>query len=302
LCAPRAGEADPDVPRWASAVIAEYSRLGQRVQIRVAAVYPGLPGEVSALLHAGAATGRDALAVLPTASLAARTRALLPAFTGLEQPLDPDGHAVPGRRGQRLQVLVEGDDTPHPRGTVALIVVLAGPVRPGVTVGSASTHRRAASAKALAGWARQLAPGGTLVALCPPQPGGRPGSPGGSPARWPDVAKVAGLRYTQHLVLVHVPVMHDTFAPADPEHAGSGPFTEVHTDAFVLTAPTVSPISGATGQPVSNGAPTAPTAPDPDPDPIARRGCDRATPTGEPNPGHALERTGERNGEADAHA
>jgi hypothetical protein len=297
LCAPRAGEADPDVPRWASAVIAEYSRRGQRVQIRVAAVYPGLPGEVSALVHAAAATGRDALAVLPTASLAARTRALLPAFTGLEQPLDPDGHA---RAARRARVLVEHDDTPQPQGTVALIVVLAGPVRPSVTVGSASTYRRAASAKALAGWARQLVPGGTLVALCPPQPGARPGTPGDGPPppRWPAAATGAGLRYAQHLVLVHVPVINDTFAPPAPELTGTGLFTEVHTDAFVLTAPAVSPVSGATGQPVSNGALTAPDYGHPG----AHGAGDGATPTVEPNPGHTFERATEHSGEADAHA
>jgi hypothetical protein len=254
LCAARAGERDPDTPRWASALIAQYSRRGHRVQVRAAAVYPGLPGEVAALVHAAAATDRDAAAVLPTPGLAARTRALLPAFTGGEQPLCDEHPDAPA--GRRPRILVERGDTPHPLGAAALLVVLAGPVRAGATSASAGHNRRGVTAKALAGWARELAPGGSLVLLCPPQPGNRHDPPVGGHLPRPEVVRAVGLSYTQHLVLVHVPVVADKFAPPGAELAVSGPFTEVHTDAFVFTATAVTPASSVAGQHLS-GSPHA---------------------------------------------
>lgn len=239
LCAARAGERDPDVPRWASSLVAEYSCRGQRVHIRAAVLYPGLPGEVAALLHAAAATDRDAVAILPGESVAARTRALLPAFADPNPPLCPEQADTEGAR--RPRVLVDRAERPATtdlRGAAGLMVVLTGPVRPGATSIAASRQRRAVTAAALTGWARELAPGATLVLLCPPQPGSGHDRPDGDgQPRWTDAVRAAGLTYTQHVVLVHVPIIEDTVAPPGPEPAEPGPFAQVHTDAFVLTAP-----------------------------------------------------------------
>jgi hypothetical protein len=203
--------------------------------VRAAATYPGLPGEVSALLHAGAAGGRDALGVLPTPGLAARTRALLPAFTTADPSLrDEQPHTSPGPRPRVLVDRRDGPRTP----TAGLVAVLAGPVRAGATPVGARPPRRAGTGTALAGWARGLAAGGTLVLLCPPQPGQSDPAdrPSGWVSEWIQAAKAAGLAYAQHIVLVHLPVADDGFLASEPYERGSAPFHPVHTDAFVFTA------------------------------------------------------------------
>jgi hypothetical protein len=206
-------------------------------------IYPGLPGEVAALLHASAATDRDAVAILPNESVAARTRVLLPAFAGPHPPLRPEQADTP--EGRRPRVLVDRAQRPATTGlrdAAGLVVVLTGPVRPGATSIPASRQRRAVTAAALTGWARELGPGATLVLLCPPQPGSGHDSPDGSgQPRWTDAVRAAGLTYTQHIVLVHVPIIEDTVSPPGPGPTEPGPFAQVHTDAFVLTAPPAPP-------------------------------------------------------------
>ena len=223
LCAPGPDEPDPDIPRWASGVIAEYSRPGQRVEVRVAAPYLGAAGEVAAVLHAAASTGREPVAMLPTPTLAAHTRRLLPAFTHHPDPhLGPDLGVASGPvdvsvAPHRPRVLVEGPDV-APEAAAALVVVLAGPIGPDAV--SPPAHLTSA---ALAGWARRLPPEGTLVLLRPPQPPATNGgtnsgtNQGGGCMALVAVAARAGLSYAQHVVLLHVPVVGDRVAAAvDP--------------------------------------------------------------------------------------
>lgn len=84
LCTPGPGEPDPDLPRWATGVIEEFSEPGDRVIVRSLGNYPSLPGEVAALIGAALALGRRPVALLPTPAAAARTRRLLPATTATE--------------------------------------------------------------------------------------------------------------------------------------------------------------------------------------------------------------------------
>jgi hypothetical protein len=45
----------------------------------------------------------------------------------------------------------------------------------------------------------------------------------------------AGLSYSQHVVLLHVPILGNRLA-APPDGGGPSPFRQVHTDVFVFTA------------------------------------------------------------------
>ena len=228
LCAPGPLEPDPDIPRWASALIAEYSCPGQLVEVRTTAVYSGVAGDIAALLHASITGDRDAVAVLPDAQLAGRTRELLEVFP------TPGPSTRSGRTGtgHRARVVADHHD-PAVTGSVGLAVVLAGPVRPAAT----TPLQHPAGDYLLARAARALAPGAALVLLCPPQTTSDPTSTGRGVQRLIDATAGAGLRYTQHLVLVHVPVADDAFVSPDSPVSAGGPFHPIHTDAFVFTAP-----------------------------------------------------------------
>jgi hypothetical protein len=231
LCVPGPGEPDPDIPRWATGLVGEYSIAGRPVEVRAAAVYPGLAGEVAAVLAAASASGRDAVGVLPTPGLAARTRTLLGAFG---EPHPPRTSTTAASR--RPAVVIDRHDPPTVGsvGSVGLLVVLAGPVRPGASAPALA----AGAGEALAGWVRGLAPGATLVLVCPPETARDRSHPGVGSAALREAAERVGLRYTQHLVLVLAPVAADTLTPPQFDGARSGPFHPVHTDAFVFTAPT----------------------------------------------------------------
>jgi hypothetical protein len=192
-------------------------------------VYPGLSGEVAVLLAASAASQRDAIAVLPTPGLAARTRSLLGAFT---EPDPPEPSAAPRGAGRRPTVVIDRHDPPV-TGSVELMVVLAGPVRPGATPPASAPG----AAQALRRWLGGLAPGATVVLLCPPQSRREPDNPGGGLSALMGIATRAGLSYVQHVVLVHAPLADNALTPTSFEADLPGVFHPVHTDAFVYTSP-----------------------------------------------------------------
>lgn len=237
LCASKPSEPDPDIPRWATSLVGEYSRPGQRVEVRAAAIYPGLSGEAAALLAASAAAGRDTVAVLPTPGMAARTQTLVGAFT---EPA-PAGQSARRGAGRRPVVVIEHHE-PAVARSVGLLVVLSGPVRPGATP---AAHLPGAD-EALARWVGGLAPGATLVLLCPPHSSRDHATTSGGLALLTDIAARAGLSYAQHVVLVHAPVAQDTLlTPTSLETDNFGPFHPAHTDAFVYTAPATHGSGGA---------------------------------------------------------
>jgi hypothetical protein len=204
--------------------------------VRTTAVYSGLAGEIAALLHASTSSGRDAVAVLPDPQIATRAQELLTAFPTPNSPTTSGRTATGPRHAARIGV---DHRDPVPMGLAGLAVVLAGPVRPGAT----TPPRYPAGDHVLARATRGLAPGAPLVLLCPPQATPGQTSPDqavtGDRRQWLiDTATGAGLRYTQHLVLVHVPVADTTFTTPDIPLSAVGPFHPIHTDAFVFTAPT----------------------------------------------------------------
>ncbi|MBF6556355.1 MAG: hypothetical protein IVW52_09315 [Acidimicrobiales bacterium] len=120
LCAPAPDADDPPLPIWASRCIEAFSAPGAAVVVRALGSYPALPGEAAALIAAAATAGRRAHAVLPTPTLAARTRALLPA-AGITAPGphpnpghgSSPGHPLSGRSG-RERGHTPGTATPDP--------------------------------------------------------------------------------------------------------------------------------------------------------------------------------------------
>jgi hypothetical protein len=252
LCVPGRGQDDPALPVWASRTVAEFSAPGERVVIRALASYPGLTGEIAALIGAATQAGRYPVALLPTPASAARTRALLPALlptavTLGRQPCDaspdelpaqtPDG---PGalqscgepRGGPRVRPRIGvGRRRPAMEASPAgLVVVLAGPVTAG-----ARAPRRTITRGLISAWARPLRPGGLLMVLRPGELGQRRTSHGHGAVV--STAREAGLSYLQHIVLVHVPATAAGLAHPDSTRRPHAPFWPVHTDALVLQAP-----------------------------------------------------------------
>jgi hypothetical protein len=110
-------------------------------------------------------------------------------------------------------------------GPAAAVTVLAGPVAAGARL----PRRTMPSARLLGQWARVLEPSGVLAVLSPP-PVGRHRAPGG---RWegspvPELA-VAGLSWTDHIVLVHAPTTGDGLPHPDGPRRRELPFAPVHT-------------------------------------------------------------------------
>jgi hypothetical protein len=289
LCAPELGAPDPVVPIWARRTIGAFSAPGERVVIRALSTYPGLVGEVAALTAATSTSGRHPLALLPTPAGAARTRATLPALlAALDSPHsrpDPEPPTTPGqganwladlRRNQtddRAQtvttadLLAECSDEARAHwalggarvgvgrrrpsaasGPAGLVVVLGGPV-----VAGARSPRRRITGRMIEGWARVLRPGGLLVLLRPAEFGARRGRPE-SHGQVVRAAQDAGLRYLQHIVLVHVPTTEHGLAQPGSTRRPHAPFWPIHTDALVLaTAP--DPTGPAAAIPTSPAGP-----------------------------------------------
>jgi hypothetical protein len=252
LCVPGRGQDDPALPVWASRTVAEFSAPGERVVIRALASYPGLAGEMAALIGAATQTGRYPVALLPTPASAARTRALLPALlptaaTLGDQPWGaspdelpaqtPDGPGALQSRGAprggprvRPRIGVGRRRPAMEASPAGLVVVLAGPVSAG-----ARAPRRTITRGLISAWARPLRPGGLLMVLRPGELGQRRASHGHGAVV--STAREAGLSYLQHIVLVHVPATEAGLAHPDSTRRPHAPFWPVHTDALVLQTP-----------------------------------------------------------------
>jgi hypothetical protein len=219
LCAPQPGQDDPPWPRWATLTVEAFSTPGDRVIIRSLGGYPSLPGEMAALISAAAHGGRRPVALLPTPAGADRTR-------HLAATVNP-----PGVR-PRVVVGVGRRRPGREAGAAALVVALAGAVQPGARPPG---RRHPLSAHVLAAWASPLRAGGVLAVHSPPPLGRRPRP---SPAALITAAQQAGLTYTQHIVLVHVPAVGEHLQPPPVTRRPHAPFWLVHTDLWVFTTPT----------------------------------------------------------------
>jgi hypothetical protein len=217
---------------WARRLVAEYSHRGERVLVQAWGAHPSLPGEVAALIDAAAAQERAPLALLPTQAGATRTRSHL---TQLARPGDSAGRAPAGRppaqRGMWGQVSVGRRRIETHLGGVGLVVVVTAPVCTG-----ARASRRRISPRQVAAWARPLRPGGVLVVLRAADIGDRRARVQ-SHSHVVDAARTAGLRFLQHVVLVHVPAGPEGLTRPSVTRLPHALFAPVHTDALVLQAP-----------------------------------------------------------------
>ena len=228
LCAPDPTQEDPLWPVWATRTVEAFSAPGERVVIRSLGGYPALPGEMAALIGAAARTGRRPVGLLPTPAGAARTRAHLPATTPAAS-----ADTVPLRVAPAAATVSVGVGRRRPAretGPAALVVVLAGPVQPGAR----APRRSPIPARVLASWAVPLRPGGVMALLSPPALGRRDR---GGASGLVQAAQDAGLTYTQHIVLVHTPVVGDQLLPPASTRRPHAPFWPVHTDLHLFSAP-----------------------------------------------------------------
>lgn len=273
LCAPRPGQDDPPTPRWASRLIEEFSEPGDRVVIRGLSGYPGMAGEITALIAAARHSGRHPMALLPTRAAAAATRTLIHASTTStttssatsgdnDAPTDPTANPIgdplneppgraalpltprsPGLAVARPEIVPVARDSvarvslPRRRGESAPASVGLQVVVAGPVAPGARGVRRALSPRLIAAWARVLRPGGLLAVLAPP-PIGR----GASRTRVAGAGELvraaqdAALAYTQHIVLTHTPTQPDgTLAAPRATRRPHAPFRPVHTDLWIFT-------------------------------------------------------------------